>query len=146
MPLSAAGVWRSSSSIGTILTIATEKLQAIASPWSGWISDLSRRMLTSEGGLQSKVEVEFGRGRDFQVLASLIYCCESIPSRALANSSKLEAFLSRMDEPRAEFKKRIEDVLTTFWHIADRPELNAAFTSIKKRVAPVEFVFIGTSY
>lgn len=127
------------------MTIRSEKLQAIASPWSEWISDLGRRMLTSEGGLQSKIDVEFGRGRDFQVLASLVYCCESIPTRSLANSTKLEAFLSRTDSPRAEFKKSIQDVLTSFWHIADKPELNVAFRNVKQRVAPVEFVFIGKS-
>ncbi|KAJ3537046.1 hypothetical protein NM688_g6746 [Phlebia brevispora] len=122
---------------------AAEKLQAIASPWSEWISDLSRRMLTSETGLQDKIDVDLGRGRDFQILASLVYCCDGIPSRTVASSTKLEQFLLRTDRPRSEFMQHMSDVLKTLWVIAEDNDLNMAFTSIKQRVAPVEFVFIG---
>lgn len=56
--------------------------------------------------------------------------------------NKLEQWLPRTDKPWDSIKQDVEDVMTSYWNIANDPELNAAF-KIKKRVAPVEFVFIG---
>lgn len=56
---------------------------------------------------------------------------------------KLSKWLTRTDEPSKTFKKSINNVLTSFRHIASTPETNSAFFQITARVAPVEFVFIG---
>ncbi|GBE81572.1 hypothetical protein SCP_0313010 [Sparassis crispa] len=128
--------------LGMPLT-AAEKLQAIASPWAEWISDLEARFISSDDGLTSVIDVDTKRGRDFQCLSQLVYCCDGYPEHLLPTSQKMESFVSRMDVPNAVFKTAIKDVLTEFWHIANTPQLNAAFTNIPKRVAPAEFVFIG---
>ncbi|KAF9244925.1 hypothetical protein BU15DRAFT_85765 [Melanogaster broomeanus] len=129
--------------LGMSLT-AAEKLQAISSPWGEWIGDLETRHVNCEGGLGEVLLWDTKRGRDFQCIAQLVYCCHSLPDHALPTAHKLEKWLSRGDKPNQAFKTQINDVLTEFGYIAMTPELNAAFTKVDKRVAPVEFVFIGT--
>ena len=73
----------------------------------------------------------------------MVYCCDLLPEHALPTASKLEKWLARVDKPSQEFKNDIGDVLNAFGYIAMTPELNAAFEKVDKRVAPVEFVFIG---
>ena len=55
----------------------------------------------------------------------------------------MEKWLLRVDSPTPSFKLLINEVLTEFWHIATTPHLKYGFTSINKRLAPVEFVFVG---
>lgn len=55
----------------------------------------------------------------------------------------MEKWLSRVDPPSPSFKHEIEEVLREFWNIAANPELNAGLKKIGKRLAPVEFIFIG---
>ncbi|KAH7888574.1 hypothetical protein F5I97DRAFT_1803315 [Phlebopus sp. FC_14] len=129
--------------LGMSLT-AAEKLQAISSPWAEWISDLETRHVNCEGGLGQVLEWDTKRGRDFQCIAQLVYCCDSLPDHALPTAQKLEKWLLRLDKPNQTFQTQISNVLTEFWHVATSHELNAAFTQVDKRVAPVEFVFIGT--
>ncbi|KAF9222541.1 hypothetical protein BS17DRAFT_735287 [Gyrodon lividus] len=123
---------------------AAEKLQAISSPWAEWISDLELRHVNCDGGLAELLEWDTKRGRDFQCIAQLVYCCDSLPDHALPTAQKLERWLSRTDKPNQVLKTHISDVLTEFGYIAMTPGLNAAFDEVDKRVAPVEFVFIGT--
>ncbi|KAG2132009.1 uncharacterized protein EDB93DRAFT_1311159 [Suillus bovinus] len=129
--------------LGVQLT-AAEKLQAISSPWADWISDLELRHVNVDNkGLASVLEWDTTRGRDFQCIAQLIYCCDGLPDRLLPTAQKLEKWLKRVDNPPPTFMTQINDVLSEFWHIATKNELNAAFTEVDKRVAPVEFVFVG---
>lgn len=120
-------------------------MQAISSPWGEWIAELETRHVNSENGLAHVLEWDTKRGRDFQCLAQLVYCCDLLPDHALPTAQKLEKWLARVDNPNHNFKTHINDVLTVFWHIATSPELNAGFVQVEKRVAPVEFVFIGES-
>ncbi|KIJ67915.1 hypothetical protein HYDPIDRAFT_107452 [Hydnomerulius pinastri MD-312] len=129
--------------LGMSLT-AAEKLQAISSPWSEWIGDLETRHINSSHGLAEVLEWDTKRGRDFQCVAQFVYCCDSLPDHALPTAVKLEKWLTRVDKPNQTFKTQISDVLTAFGYIASTPGLNAPFTQVDKRVAPVEFVFIGT--
>ncbi|KAL4074113.1 hypothetical protein V8B97DRAFT_1864609 [Scleroderma yunnanense] len=129
--------------LGMTLT-AAEKLQAISSPWAEWIADLHTRHVNSEGALAQALEWDTKRGRDFQCIAQMVYCCDSLPDHALPTAQKLERWLSRVDKPGQAFKKQISDALDAFWHIANVEGLKIAFRQVDKRVAPVEFVFIGT--
>ncbi|KAG2368139.1 hypothetical protein BDR07DRAFT_1448474 [Suillus spraguei] len=129
--------------LGVQLT-AAEKLQAISSPWADWISDLELRHVNAEHkGLASVLEWDTTRGRDFQCIAQLIYCCDGLPDHPLPTAQKLEKWLKRVDKPPTTFMTQINDVLSDFWHIATQSDLDAAFTEVDKRVAPVEFVFVG---
>ncbi|KII92105.1 hypothetical protein PLICRDRAFT_172244 [Plicaturopsis crispa FD-325 SS-3] len=132
--------------LGVSLT-AAEKLQAIDSPWAEWISDLEARFVASDDGLAQTLQWDTTRGRDFQCIAQVVYCCDGLrsspPQQLLPTAAKLELFLTRVDAPPPQFKKDIGDVLRAFLHIASEPKLNFGFTKIDKRVAPAEFVFIG---
>ncbi|KAI6000605.1 hypothetical protein EDD15DRAFT_2193192 [Pisolithus albus] len=129
--------------LGMTLT-AAEKLQAISSSWAEWIADLHTRHVNAEGALAQVLEWDTKRGRDFQCIAQMVYCCDSLPEHALPTAQKLERWLSRIDKPSQSFKTRISNTLDAFWNVATVDHLNAAFKQVDKRVAPVEFVFIGT--
>jgi len=122
----------------------TEKLQAIASPWAEWIGELEAQHVTSDGGLSTIIDWDTSRGRDFQCLAQLVYCCDGLPQQLLPTNQKLEKWLIRIDKPTPAFKTQINSVLSAFWYIASTKGLDKGFTEIGKRVAPVEFVFIGS--
>ncbi|KAF8640100.1 hypothetical protein AX17_001338 [Amanita inopinata Kibby_2008] len=128
--------------LGMSLT-AAEKLQAISSPWSDWISQLETKFVTVEDGLGSKFEWDTKRGRDFQNIAHFVYCCDALPDEQLPTTQKLEKWLSRVDAPGDQFKSAIDSALREMWCIAEDSQLNKGFTAIGKRLAPVEFVFIG---
>jgi hypothetical protein len=121
-----------------------EKLQAIASPWTTLINFLQDRHVSNEGGLAHVLEWDTKRGRDFQCLAHFIYCCDGLPERLIPTHQKMEKFLTRTDQPDPSFKTTINDVLDEFYFIATEKRLQDAFKRIEKRLAPVEFVFIGS--
>ncbi|TFK75833.1 hypothetical protein BDN72DRAFT_831277 [Pluteus cervinus] len=128
--------------LGMTLT-AAEKLQAISSPWAEWISDLESRHVSVEGGLSELLEWDTKRGRNFQNIAHLVYCCDGVEEEALPTAQKIEKWLVRVDKPGDQFKSDIDIVLRQLWNIASSPALSTAFRSIGKRLAPVEFIFIG---
>lgn len=129
--------------LGMPLTTA-ERLQAISSPWATWIGSLEAQFVSAENGLANVLQWDTKRGRDFQCIAQLIYCCDQLPEQTGPPSMlRLSKWLLRTDEPPSKFKKSINNVLTSFRHIASTPETNSAFVKITARVAPVEFVFIG---
>lgn len=131
--------------LGMPLT-AAEKLQAIDSPWAQWISDLEAQHVAAEDGLAQALSWDTKRGRDFQCIAHFVYCCDGIPEEQIPTAQKMEKWLVRVDAPVTSFKSDIHDALTEFWNIATTPELNIGFKKIDKRIAPVEFVFIGTFF
>ncbi|KAF8745958.1 hypothetical protein AX14_004253 [Amanita brunnescens Koide BX004] len=128
--------------LGMSLT-AAEKLQAIASPWADWISELEAQHVTVHGGLSSQFEWDTKRGRDFQNIAHFVYCCDGLPNENLPTAQKLESWLSRVDPPGDQLKEEIDETLRELWMIAKDKRLNKGLTAIGKRLAPVEFVFIG---
>lgn len=128
--------------LGIPLTVA-EKLQAISSPWADYVSLVTRMRLTAEKGLADRIGLDITRGRDFQAIAQLVYCCEGIPEQRFPTAAKLEQWLSRTDVPHIALKDDITKVMQAFYHISRTEGLDVGFTSIKNRVAPVEFVFIG---
>lgn len=128
-----------------ITDASAEKLQAIASPWADFISELDARYINCENGLTTIIDVDMRRGRDFQTLAQFVCCCWFYPERMVPTSSKMEQWLSKPEEPNGVFKTAMKEALTKFWHIGYSKQLNYPFTRIQKRVAPIEFVFIGES-
>jgi hypothetical protein len=54
-------------------------------------------------------------------------------------------WLSRVDQPTEQFKREIDDALNDIAYLATslNPDLKKGFT-IGKKLAPVEFVFIGS--
>lgn len=120
-----------------------EKLQAIASPLADFIGELDARYINCDNGLTTIIDVDMRRGRDFQTLAQFVYCCWFYPERMAPSAPKMEQWLSNDEEPDGVFKTAMKEALTKFWHIGDTKSLNYPFTRIQKRVAPIEFVFIG---
>lgn len=131
--------------LGMSLTTA-EKLQAISSPWANYITYLEKTHLTIDGGLVDKISFNDTRGRAFQNTAQLVYCCEGLPgSNRIPTSVKLEKWLMSDDTcPSTAFKDSMADVLRMLWELACTKELDAPFRRFEAKVAPVEFVFIGT--
>lgn len=74
----------------------------------------------------------------------MVYCCDLLPDHALPSAQKLEKWMSRVDKPNQVFKNNIGDALNEFGYLAMTAGLNMGFEQVDKRVAPVEFVFIGT--
>lgn len=84
------------------------------------------------------------RGRDFQNVAHMIYCCDGYPeSEQLPTAQKIDKWMNREDTPNQQFKNDIDAVLRKLLVVATTPEYNAGFTKIAQRLAPVEFIFIG---
>ena len=96
-----------------------------------------------DGGLSDVLEWDTKRGRDFQNIAHMVFCCDGLPDELLPTAQKIEKWISRVDNPPEQFKADIEEVLTAFWRIASNKTYNEAFTKITQRIAPVEFIFIG---
>ncbi|KAF8907266.1 hypothetical protein CPB84DRAFT_1674984 [Gymnopilus junonius] len=130
--------------LGMPLT-AAEKLQAIASPWAQWVWHLESKHISLENGLGEKLQWDTKRGREFQNLAHMIFCCDGLPEQHLPSPQKMEKWMSRMEEPPREFRDRMDDVLRCLWVLATESSYNQAFTGkkITQRIAPVEFIFIG---
>jgi hypothetical protein len=123
-----------------------EKLQAISSPWANYITLLEKTHLTIDGGLIDKISFDDSRGRAFQNIAQLVYCCAGLPvTQRIPTAAKLEKWLNSQDErPSAAFKYAMADVLGRLWELASSEELDTPFRQFKAKVAPVEFVYIGT--
>ena len=96
-----------------------------------------------DGGLSDVLEWDTKRGRDFQNIEHMVFCCDGLPDELLPTAQKIEKWISRIDNPPEQFKADIEEVLTAFWRIASNKKYNEAFTKITQRIAPVEFIFIG---
>jgi len=128
--------------LGMTLT-AAEKLQAIASPWAHWICSLETKHVLSDGGLSAILHWDTSRGRDFQCIAQMVYCCDGLPDYLLPTAQKLEKWLVRVDPPSESFMSRVDKALSEIWYLASTKNLDKGLKQFEKRVAPVEFVFIG---
>ncbi|KAH9961381.1 hypothetical protein BC827DRAFT_1204144 [Russula dissimulans] len=122
---------------------AAEKLQAIASPWADFVNELDMKYISISGGLASHVEFDTKRGRTFQNLASMLFCCEDVDLRHTPSAVQLERWLSDPAGPTSTFKFRVERMLSNLLEIASDAALNRAFTGFSAKVSPAEFVFIG---
>ncbi|KAF7332078.1 DUF262 domain-containing protein [Mycena kentingensis (nom. inval.)] len=122
---------------------AAEKLAAVNSPWQEYIADLEQRYIMNDGGLADTIDYESKRGRQFQNVAQLVFCCDGYPAAELSPTAmSLYKWLSRPDKPSGELKQAIEGVMQDYIELASDPTYKStAFSG--KRISPVEFVFIG---
>ncbi|EIM82659.1 uncharacterized protein STEHIDRAFT_102019 [Stereum hirsutum FP-91666 SS1] len=130
--------------LGMPLTVP-ERLQAIPSEWSEWVLRLDRTYVTIENGLVDYIDIATTRARTFYNVAILVFCCHALPAtRSQPTASTLEKFLRDTPSPEPEFKRKIDHALQMFLQIASDVKYGQiAFKSPNKKVAPVEFVFIG---
>jgi hypothetical protein len=122
---------------------AAEKLQAIASPWAGYVNELDMKYISISGGLASHVQFDMKRGRTFQNLAAMLYCCEEVDLQRTPSAIQLERWLDVPQGPSRTFKSRVERMLSNLLEIASDKALNKGFTGFSAKVSPAEFVFIG---
>jgi hypothetical protein len=123
--------------------LLTEKLQAIASPWADYVNELDVKYISIGGGLSSHVGFDMKRGRTFQNLASMLYCCEEVDLQRTPSAIQLERWLNDLKGPSKIFKSRVERMLSNLLEIARDEALNRGFTGFSAKVSPAEFVFIG---
>lgn len=120
-----------------------EKLQAIASPWADYVNELDVKYISISGGLSSHVEFDMKRGRTFQNIASMLYCCEEVDLQRTPSAIQLERWLNDLKGPSNYFKSRLERMLSNLLEIASDKAMNRGFTGFSAKVSPAEFVFIG---
>src|SRR5579863_704523 len=101
------------------------------------------KYISISGGLASHVDFDTKRGRTFQNLASMLYCCEEVDLRRTPSAMQLEKWLSDLTGPSQTFKFRMERMLSNLLEIACDTSLNKGFTGFSAKVSPAEFVFIG---
>ena len=123
--------------------LLAEKLQAIASPWAGYVNELDMKYISISGGLASHVQFDMKRGRTFQNLAAMLYCCEEVDLQRTPSAIQLERWLNVPQGPSRTFKSRVEPMLSNLLEIASDKALNKGFTGFSAKVSPAEFVFIG---
>ncbi|KAI0093397.1 hypothetical protein BDY19DRAFT_903148 [Irpex rosettiformis] len=128
--------------LGIPLT-AAEKLQAHSSPWADYISTLTQMRLVNTKGISAHITVDTTRGRDFQAMAQMVYCCEGLPEQRNPTAHKLDKWLQQTEPPTPQFQNDINKTLQTFQLMASTPGLDIGFTEIQNRVAPAEFIFTG---
>ena len=124
--------------------VFSEKLQAIGTPLSEWISSLEVKHISSADGLAGLLNWSTKRNASFQALAQLVYCCEHLPAHSDPSTKKLGVWLRNERPPDHAFTTQIEEVLHSFWCIASDSVLNRPFSMNRFKVSPVEFCFIGT--
>jgi len=118
-------------------------LQAIASPLADYVNELDMKYISISGGLGSHVEFDTKRGRTFQNLASMLYCCEDVDLRRTPSAIQLEKWLGGPKGPTHTFRSRMERTLSSLLEITSDKALNKGFTGFSAKVSPAEFVFIG---
>ncbi|KAF8195808.1 hypothetical protein K438DRAFT_1826554 [Mycena galopus ATCC 62051] len=129
--------------LGMPLTTA-EKLAAIHSPWTEWITQLETKHISVDEGLSTKLTWETKRGREWQNVAQFVYCCDGADEENVPTQHKMDKWLSRVDAPGEQFKREIDEALAEFVYIAsDNALFKIAFDRQHPRIAPIEFVFIG---
>ncbi|KAF5321102.1 hypothetical protein D9619_000773 [Psilocybe cf. subviscida] len=111
-----------------------------------WIAFLEKTHVAIENGLAENIKWNIKRGRDFQNIAHMVYCCDGLEpdgEHLLPTAQKLEKWISREDPPPHGFKKNIENVLKSLWVLSSDNRYDEAFTKVNAVVAPIEFVFLG---
>jgi hypothetical protein len=102
------------------------------------------KYVSISGGLASHVEFDMKRGRTFQNLASMLYCCQEVDLQRTPSATQLERWLNELQGVSRTFKSRVERMLSNLLEIASDQTLNKGFTGFSAKVSPAEFVFIGT--
>lgn len=82
--------------LGVALSSA-EKLQAIASPWSTWITEMCKKYVLEDNTLKDMIRWDVSRGKPFQALTAIsIWCYGEQPVGGLTPPN-YRRFLDRSD-------------------------------------------------
>lgn len=121
---------------------ASEKMQALNGPLPTWISGLQSKFFQGSKGFGSQITLSTERAKDFELLARSIYTIAHMPTIvAFPGLQPLTKWLKTAPDPSPEFKTAMMDVLQAFLKIATEAQYRAAFTQVRERVAPVEWIF-----
>jgi len=108
------------------------------------MTTLVTQHVTPDNGLQEKLPWDTKRGRSFQNVALLVYCCENVEDEVIPSvATRVEDWIRTDEPPPDRFKKKINTVFNDLWALAADEKHSKIFEYRKKRVAPVEFVFMG---
>ena len=124
--------------------LSSEKLQAIASPLAEYVNELDMKYISINGGLRSHVNFDSKRGRTFQNLAAMLYCCEDADLPRTPSAPQLEKWLTGPKVPTLIFRSKMERTLSSLLEITRDQALNKGFTRFSAKLSPAELVFIGT--
>lgn len=128
---------------GVFTDFLLERLHAIVSPWSMWICDIEDRYIHTCNGLGSLLNWDTTRARSFQCIAQMAYCCHHIADEPGPPSfDMISRWLAECPGPSVGFGMNLTDVLKSIKNIASDTSVNMGF-SLRNKLAPVEFVFIG---
>jgi hypothetical protein len=109
-----------------------------------WINELLQIYIHSDGGLLEYVKWDCKRGRDFQGLSFMIYCCDNVGGQPCPTTPRVTQWLDRVDAPSKTFKQELQTTLSNFLRLA--MSYKPTFQNYGKSLAPVEFVYIGNCY
>ncbi|WVQ74029.1 hypothetical protein IAR50_003610 [Cryptococcus sp. DSM 104548] len=152
--------------LGVALSSA-EKLQAISSPHSSWITFLERKYIDGETGtLRGLIHWDLKRARSFQNTAYFVCLAsahfdkrhraegsrssgrstwtsgfENCSPVVMPTAGKLKAFIERPDEPSDALKERVELALAIWVKIGEQFS-QVAFETVSSRVSPAESIII----
>lgn len=77
----------------------SEKLQAIAGPWSDFIQEILKKYVMGDGCLQQFINFDFTRARPFSAIVSAAMICYALPENKVSPSaSSMATFTKRTDE------------------------------------------------
>lgn len=136
--------------LGMALTPA-ERLQGLDTPWAIWVRALVLKHLVSkpsdvEQSLGEYIKLNSTRGKAFQSMMGAVWCIHNLPNYSAFSglqANPIKKLLEGNIGPEPRFMTLVDEVFAAFLHIAQTPEYNMAFTQLKQRVAPIEFVYIG---
>ncbi|KAG7575293.1 hypothetical protein FFLO_00457 [Filobasidium floriforme] len=125
---------------------AAEKLQALATPYSVWMTSLlNKHVFGEEGDTINSYFKDWkqDRGQAYQNVCVLVYFIEKYPLPITSVSSiALGSWLKRVDAPEVHLRRKVD---TVFYYYIELMKMyqDVAITACGKKLSPIEFSFIG---
>jgi hypothetical protein len=121
---------------------AAEKLQAVSSPWANFITALEGQFVADENTLGEHLTWDTNRGRDYQGVAYMVYCCDCYPTEECPTALKVMKWSEQLERlPNDQFQTMMRETMKTYLLLASDLQYKWAFSG--KKISPVEFTFIG---
>lgn len=123
---------------------AAEKLQALDTPLSRYVTLALKKHVTAADGIETYfTDFKKDRGVAWQNVANLIYLVESWPKERYGlSATHLNPWIKNPNPVEEHLKRKVDKVFNIYVEILHRYK-HLAIDSVKKRLAPVEFSFIG---
>jgi hypothetical protein len=123
-----------------------ELLRVGDTPRRDLINELCDRYVKGRGKRPVILDWNTQRARDFEGLATVAHLIVEYPERPNPTAAHLKYWLDSASEPEARLRPDLIRIMDEFWRIAKNKKLNVAFTGMKQKVAPLEFIMIGASH